>query len=264
LSISDKKLVSCLMVSLATPKRAVFLKKSVSDYCAQTHLYKELIIIAPTEALTSPSDLGGYIDGLGRSDIRLVSVPAVYTLGQCRNVSLQVATGDIVCQWDDDDRFHPQRIERQLAFLLSGGFDACYLEDVMQFFPTLDEIYWTNWRLTEVSGHPGTLMMRRGNNIHYPSSGPEAKAGEDTAVARQLMAHHQVGFLREEPYLFIYVSHGGNTWYDSHHAMLAAELSISRGLLLRREALLRVGLSALELGPQRLSVMGKNGAAFEL
>jgi hypothetical protein len=36
------------------------------------------------------------------------------TLGTLRGLSLDVATGEIVCQWDDDDCHHPDRILHQV------------------------------------------------------------------------------------------------------------------------------------------------------
>ena len=38
-------MVSCLMVTIALPERAPYLRRSVADYCRQTHSNRELVIV---------------------------------------------------------------------------------------------------------------------------------------------------------------------------------------------------------------------------
>jgi hypothetical protein len=66
------------------------------------------------------------------------------------------------------------------------------------------------------------------------------------------------------PHLYVYVSHGENSYGNDHHEMLAARLGISRALLLRREAQLREGLRPFDFGPGDVTVQGYNGPAFTL
>ena len=66
------------------------------------------------------------------------------------------------------------------------------------------------------------------------------------------------------PHLYVYVSHGANTWDASHHSMLARELSISQSLLRRREGQLREGVRPFEFGPGEVAVRGYNGVALTL
>jgi hypothetical protein len=46
--------------------------------------------------------------------------------------------------------------------------------------------------------------------------------------------------------------------------MLADQLGLSQGLLRRREAALRDGLSVFDFGPGPVTVEGRNGPAFTL
>jgi hypothetical protein len=66
------------------------------------------------------------------------------------------------------------------------------------------------------------------------------------------------------PHLYVYTSHGMNSWSEDHHRMLASKLAISRGLLLRREAELRAALKPYDFGPGEVSVNGNNGPAFKI
>jgi glycosyltransferase involved in cell wall biosynthesis len=208
--------------------------------------------------------LQDYAESLERDDIVVVTAPPGLNLGELRNFSVEAARGDILCQWDDDDFHHPERLERQLSSLVTGDFEAVYLRDVMQFFPSTNTLHWTNWRQTEVSGHPGTLMVRRDVPFRYPIQGSDAHLGEDTEVARSLMARGRVGYLSDAPHLYVYISHGKNSWPDSHHQMLARELSISQALLRRREVQIRQGLAPHDFGSEPVSLWGNNGLAFTL
>ncbi len=261
--------VSCLMVTLATPERFPFLQRSIAGYCQQTHRRKELVVVINGATDEERRTVRDYIGSLERDDIRTVIVDDRLTVGDYRNISIEHAMGDILCQWDDDDLYHPERIARQLAALVDGDHDANLLRHVLKYFPQSRELYWTNWQATEGGGHPGTLMVKRSVPlrylpIHYPPEGPSGRRGEDLAAVLSLKEHHRVSYLADMPYLFIYVSHGKNLWPDAFHRMLATELSISQGLLRRREAELRAQLKTFDLGPGDLFVHGSNGLAFTI
>ena len=256
--------VSCLMVTLPVPERLAFAKRSIDDFCRQTLANKTLVLVLSGGVESVHRALREHVESLGRDDIRIFTQPPELNLGQLRNFCLETATGDILCQWDDDDLCHPQRLERQLSVLLEGNFEAVFLQDVMQYFPAANTLYWTNWRGTELAGHPGTLMVRREVPIQYPTQGDAARLGEDTEVARALIARGRVGYLAGMPHLFVYVSHGANSWHDGHHRMLADELSISQALLRRREAQIREGLAPFGFSHDTVSLVGSNGPAFTL
>jgi glycosyltransferase involved in cell wall biosynthesis len=257
-------MISCLMITLPVPERFEHVKKSINAFCNQTHPNKELIIVVDPEPVSVRETLAKYVDGLERSDIRILVSPEKLKLGQLRNMSVDSAQGDVVCQWDDDDLYHPQRLECQLSALLEGDHEAVYLRDVMQYFPTERTLYWTNWQFTEAGGHPGTLMARRSASIRYPVEGAVASLGEDLRVALQLRERGRVCFLGGMPHLFVYVSHGSNSWDGGHHRMLISELAISQGLLKRRENEIRKGLAPFDFGEGPVSIQGKNGLAFTI
>ena len=260
----DHVKVSCLLVTLPIAQRSDYFARSVAAYCRQSHANTELVVVLDEGTADARAAIVAHVAALGRPDIRIVEPPGKRCLGALRNISVDHARGDILCQWDDDDLHHPQRIERQLDALLASGSNATHLEDAMQYFPDSRTLYWTNWRATEAKGLPGTLMCRRSAPIRYPETGAGALLGEDTAVSLQLQ--RQAGFhvLTGAPHLYVYVSHGANTWGDDHHRMLARELAISQSLLRRREAQLREGLAPFDFGPGPVAVQGYNGLAFTL
>lgn len=256
--------IDCLMVTLPVPERFDFARRSIDDYCRQTYKNKRLIIVLDRGIPAARQALRDYVTSLQRDDIALVEPEHKLNLGELRNLSMATATADFVCQWDDDDRFHPQRLDAQLGYLQQTGLDAVFLQDLMQYFPSAKSLYWTNWRATPAGGHPGTLMARRSDVLRYPTEGSTAKLGEDLTLALALKDRGRVGYLSDMAHLFVYVSHGANSWDDAHHVMLSNELSISKGLLKRRESTIREGLGPFEFVPGTVTVSGNGGPAFTL
>jgi glycosyltransferase involved in cell wall biosynthesis len=257
-------MVSCLMVTLPVPQRLRHFQRSLHSYCQQTHPCRELVIVLDQCPPDVKSAIAAHVSSLGRSDIEIVTLEGQHALGALRNLSLDRARGQFVCQWDDDDLHHPQRLELQLRALLESGSQAVCLQEVMQFFSTSRTLYCTNWHATEAKCFPGTLMCRKSAPIRYPESGPRKQFGEDTDVVLQLQRQGGLHILSGAPHLYVYTSHGENSYGDDHHRMLATRLGISRALLLRREAQLREGLRPFDFGPGDVTVQGYNGAAFTL
>jgi hypothetical protein len=205
-----------------------------------------------------------YVWELQRQEVRLVEVPGVRMLGALRNLSLAEGRGAYFCQWDDDDRHHPQRLASQLRCLRDSGKRAGCLEEVVQFFPHDRSLFCLNWRSTEAKGFPGTLFAENSVEIRYPENGSFSSRGEDLVVVQQLLTQGELDVLPGTPHLYIYVSHGQNSWPEDHHHMLAEKLSLTKGLLMRREAKLREGLEPFSDFLRDATVYGSNGLAFAL
>ena len=251
------------MVTLPVSERFAFFKRSVAAFCAQTHRDKELVVVSDGRS-EAQRPVAEYVATLGRSDIRFIAVTGTMTLGALRNRAVEAARGAYVCQWDDDDLYHPRRLEEQLRALQANDTRCVYLEDVMQYLEASRTLVWTNWRATDLRVHPGTLLCARDAQPPYPELGEEGAMTHDAVVCRILQERPGFGILAEKAHLYVYVTHGANTYPNEHHAMLAEKLAISRGLLLRREAVLREGLAAFDFGSGDVIVQGSNGPAFTL
>lgn len=252
------------MVTLPSPGRLTFLKRAVAAYCNQTHSPRELVIVLDQGPAEAKAAIANHVAELDRHDIRIVEAASARPLGALRNLSRASARGQVHCQWDDDDLHHPTRIERQLAALAETGAEANCLQDIMHFFPETRTLYWTNWRLAEPTVMPSTLMCKATAGVRYPESGPNARLGEDTDVCLQFLQRGGLCPLADAPHLFVYVSHGANTWGNDHHKMLADRLGLSQGLLRRREAKILEDLRPFDFGPGVVSVCGPNGVAFTI
>lgn len=250
--------ISALMVT--RPERRVLMSAAIEAWLAQTHPNRELVIVVDQGPAAERAAAVASIEAFGRNDIRYTFPDRPLTLGALRNFSVSSATGEVICQWDDDDVHHPDRLAAQLSAMNEARSDACLLEDVLLWRQRSDTIYWTNWKATPTGGHPATLMCRRSAMPRYPESGPSADRHEDVALLELLRAAHDVHCLAGAPHLYVYVGHGANASGDEHIDMLVERLAISRGLLLKREANLRLAIA--HAIPAGVTVAGSNGPAF--
>jgi len=260
----DDIMVSCLMVTLPVPNRFRFLQRSVADYCRQTHGNRELIIVVDASTPADKSAITAHVSSLGRDDIKVVDTPTKLTLGGLRNLSWMSARGAVVCQWDDDDFHHPQRVELQLGALLASASQAVCLQAVMLYLSDSRTLCCTNWHATPCKSFPASLMCTRSARIPYPETGPLSQIGEDMFVALEFQRTGGLHTLADVPHLYVYVSHGGNSFALDHFRMLKDKLAISRGLLIRRERRLREELGPYDFGAGAVTVHGSNGPAFVL
>lgn len=246
--------ISCLTVTL---NRLVLLKESIQCYCRQTYPNRELVIVTDGTPRYRQA-IGDYLRWLGRHDIRLISVPqSGQTLGALRNISLAAATGEFVCQWDDDDLNHPQRLERQFAHLSSTKADACCLTDQLQFFFAERTLWWSDWRSEDERVKqliPGTLMARRDARFRYP----ETTSGEDSVLLEDIFDNGTVVPLEEVGFLNLYSYHGKNVFPEVHHRRIAFMGGQSVDFLREHEAVLRDALRHYRL-PQPYRVVGGKG-----
>ena len=92
-------LVSCLT---ATHGRFIFLQEAVSCFLQQDYKNKELIILN-NHSVSLQCDL---------PQVRIYNEPGYPSLGDCRNRLLDLAKGDYVRTWDDDDLYMPWAISQ--------------------------------------------------------------------------------------------------------------------------------------------------------
>lgn len=206
-------LITCLMVT--QPGRESLARKAVDCFRRQTYEPRELVIVPDTtrmeslgpgeEATTFKQFLHEEADGA-----RIVWTAPGKSLGELRNVSLDAAEGELICQWDDDDQYHPDRLTRQWEALTKAQADACFLASQLHYFAGSRELYV---RDTGRRGIEGTVMHRRDLPVRYPAIGKE----EDTVFMRHLTKRFSTTILHGTPWLYLRVFHGNNTWNEEHH-----------------------------------------------
>ena len=197
--------VSCLIV---TANRKKLLWRSLLSLKNQTHKNIEVVLVDNGEEKVK--DL---MDLFPEEQVNYTYIPPSpkNILGDLRNISLEKATGDYMICCDDDDWFHPKRIEVQLQSLRSG-FDACCLEGNIFHIDSPDLIdHPYIGRLPD--GSPNSIMHRRNDQIRYPSM----RRGEDTVYLNRWIEQGRYKMLDlRYAYLFVRVFHGTNVSGKKH------------------------------------------------
>jgi O-antigen biosynthesis protein len=102
---SGRGMVTCIM---PTRNRRKYIPGAIDCWQAQTYDRRELIVLDNGDDQVSdlmPND----------PRIRYMRLAAKQTLGQLRNFACQLGAGEFIAHWDDDDWYHPKRLEEQLA-----------------------------------------------------------------------------------------------------------------------------------------------------
>jgi glycosyltransferase involved in cell wall biosynthesis len=249
----ERPLISCVTI---TSDRVRLLKQAIACYLAQTWEPRELVVVAGGSPRYQDA-IARHLAHLGRADVRLVRADAGLTLGEMRNLSLDAARGELVCQWDDDDLYHPERIRLQHQ-ALGRDADACFLTDTLQFFDDARELYWLDWSRFAVGGPevtmlPGSMLVRRDPRLRYPAT----DRGEDNDVRRQVFQLMRPVGLDGHGFLYVYRFHGRNLWPRGHHSSLGS-VALEAAALGPRAPTLRRALAAFPL-PRPFAVVGREG-----
>jgi len=249
-------MISCFTVT--QEGRLASLARAVADFARQSEPDRELVILHDGNAAFHAS-----VTALARShdgaSIRVVHAPHApkQTLGTLRNAAVDATRGEYVCQWDDDDRYHPRRLEVQLAALRAARSDASFLGDQLHLFTDAREMYWDDWSAEPypLDFVPGTLLARREALARYP----DQPRGEDTGlVIAMLRQGRTFARVREQGYLYIYVFDGRNSFDHAHHAAISLYHRFRGARLLRLEAPLRRHVTEYDppLGPFSMPYTG--------
>jgi hypothetical protein len=190
--------ISCLCVT-----RGPWLHNAIAQFERQTHADKELIVLHQTP-LTAKDRAD-----LERLNATVFLCPQEIKLGQLRNMSMTVANGEWLAQWDDDDCYHPERLASQLMFAQASGYQATFLAEWYIHDLETGSVYTSHARLWE-----GSMLVQRAavDRLQYENT---MSRGEDTQFVRRLACRAKIGFQRR-PELYLYQVHGGNTWPREH------------------------------------------------
>ena len=179
----------------------------------QTYQAKEIVIVTDPgqmQRLSNELNLGG-----NNTNIRLIDSGHYNknaTLGDLRNIAASAAQGKYVCQWDDDDLYHPRRLEIQIGLLKNHSASACLLNQWIIWWPLKKRFAISNKRNWE-----GSLLAEKSIMPEYLS----LKRGEDTPVVENIIKNHRTISIKN-PNLYVYVVHGKNTFDEAHFELMYA------------------------------------------
>ena len=227
-------MISCLCITRGD--RLAMLAEAVADFSRQTMPDRELVILhdGPTALDHAINEIAGQHT---HCVVRVVQVPPGLKLGGLRNAAVAAAQGDWVCQWDDDDRYHPARLALQHDAAQQQGTDVCYLVDQLHWFQEEGRLCWDDWNFESypVNVIQGTILARRRVMPDYP----DLSRGEDTLHTHAIMraaaqSGRSVARLRGAGWCYIYRHHGGNVWSAAHHGAISGLKHLPPATLLPR------------------------------
>lgn len=239
--------VSCLMV---TKDRYSEFLLSLDAYCHQTYNSKELVIVSDGPEIYQEF-IRDRVRQTKRTDIKVVMLGGSMRLGSLRNVALSEATGPLVCQWDDDDLSHPERLATQVKALQGAGALASYFTEQLHYFADTNELFWCDWTRREGDASktliPGTLL---GVKSALPRYQPDLPCYEDS-VLRGVLIRTGVPIARVQGngLLLMYRFHGRNTYNRDHHMTIVRTRALAADELRAREPLLKAALGRYPLPP---------------
>jgi glycosyltransferase involved in cell wall biosynthesis len=257
-------LVSCLMISRPAAGRFSLFKRGLRGYLNQRYSPRELVLVMSHLSAQQREAAVRHLRRLARPDVRLRYVYGNPTLGRLRNISLDMASGPLICQWDEDDIYHPDRLNVQVSHLRQSRRGGVFLQTLYHFFERSRELYIQDWGCfaRPFDCHPGTWIIKKDPRVRYPMRGRHARKGEDVVFMLRHNQRHEHILLRDWPHIYVYVYHGGNTWDYEHHRRLAMQLSPPHASIVANRRAIESRLGDLDMPKGTIHVMSRNGLAF--
>jgi glycosyltransferase involved in cell wall biosynthesis len=174
--------VTAVMVTGKTPAHERWARVAVRCFLEQSWPpdRRELLIVNDGQYELGPSY--EYCRADGRPLVREVMLPSRrHTLGELRNRAMELAWGDCLVQWDDDDWHGPERIRRQVQPLLDAPEIVCsFLKRQVRYsFPHNNAKVYHSARIH------GTVLHRK-TDIRYP----DRRKSEDTDFLHSLLRRY--------------------------------------------------------------------------
>jgi glycosyltransferase involved in cell wall biosynthesis len=195
--MSSMPLVTCIM---PTCNRREWIERSIHSFLTQDYLNRELLIVDDgTDAISDllPPD----------SRIRYHRLDRRLTIGAKRNLACELAGGDLIAHWDDDDWYPAWRLSRQVEFIEQTLADICGSSELYY----VDRVRNSAFRYAYSNGRPwvagNTLLFRK--SFWEGHRFPDVQIGEDAKFVWSANAQSVADL--KEPGLCIASIHPGNT-----------------------------------------------------
>ncbi len=180
--LSSDPLISCVMPTYGRP---AYVNEAVAMFLAQDYPRKELIVL---------NDCAGQRFVFDHPDVHVINRDERYgTLGEKRNAAIELAHGEIIAVWDDDDVYLPWRLSFSLAQMRQ--------HDTPFYRPAE---YWAWWgnddgfhnnRALRDWMHHGPILFTR--DVWQRAGGyPDMNMREDTEFSDRVQRVLDVDFIR--------------------------------------------------------------------
>jgi mannosyltransferase OCH1-like enzyme len=192
-------LISCLCI---TKNETALVNKSIECFKKQIYPNKELIVVY--------EEGNQYIDEIKQSNqdsniqYHEVSSEIKKTLGELRNISINLSNGEYISQWDDDDWHNPLRLIEQFYYMKKYNKNGSILRTWLVYDERNNKLY--SRERTDLIGWEGSVLFKKDSIQHFYES---LHRGEDTGFVQKIENEIQpINY----PELYIYRVHYNNTW----------------------------------------------------
>lgn len=166
----------------------------------QTYPNREILVVSSGEDVA----------GLLPNDVRRIHLPARPLVGAMRNIGCNLAQGELVAHFDDDDFSHPQRIYEQVERLRDSGLAVTGYHSMR--FTTGEQ--WSRYQGVSNYALGTSLCYRRSWWQLHPF--PACDVGEDNDFVHLAAARHQLVSADAGDLMFA-TTHQGNTSPRNHN-----------------------------------------------
>ena len=227
-------MISCLCITRGD--RPGLLSEAAADFVRQTFPDRELVILHDGDD-TVHAGVCAIVGAYAGASIRIERAAPGSRLGELRNIAIARARGEWICQWDDDDRCHPERLRLQWEHARSEQADVNYLVDQLHWFRPDNVLFWDDW-----SGEPYPMNAHPRDNPGAPRrdaalSGYRPGRGYAPELMRCFgrKPPRPFGFRASAAWdgAYIYRFHSGNAWDAAHHRAISAVKHLSPARLYR-------------------------------
>jgi glycosyltransferase involved in cell wall biosynthesis/GT2 family glycosyltransferase len=182
-------LVTCLM---PTADRRSFVARAIDCFLRQDYAARELLVL---------DDGADRVGDLVPDDprIRYVELPERLVLGTKRNRGCELAAGELIAHWDDDDWQAPHRLSYQIGELARTGADVCGPARLLYAAPEERRAWLYAYPQARQRWAAGNALLYR-RSLWERNRFPDVPVGEDTrfvwsSAARKLAVHDDHRFV---------------------------------------------------------------------
>jgi hypothetical protein len=170
-----------ISVLLPTYARPEFLAEAIECFLRQTYTNSELVVL---------NDWRGHTVHFDHPRVRVFNndSPERKSLGAVRNWLCDRAKGDIVCDWDDDDLYLPDHLERVVAIMPLYRSGKIAKQRWQWKWTVGDRLF----RITP-AGYMHTILMRRELRLSLGGYANQSRHSDAEFLSRLLKGGHLIG-----------------------------------------------------------------------
>jgi glycosyltransferase involved in cell wall biosynthesis len=190
-------------IIITTLNRGILLRTAIKSSLLQTYPKTEIIIIDGSSDGETSNVLEYY-----KNDIIVIKDTKNSGISAARNLGLDVSTGEYVTFLDDDDCFHPKKIERQIKILKrKKNVDIVYcpvgvkVKNDLLYLPLMDKKnYWI--RLTHLQNIIMTPLVKKECFLECGTFDESLPYHEDRDIWYRLHKKFSFAFHNNPDYIF--------------------------------------------------------------